>query len=64
MQDHVVPVKTMAVLTEELIRLEKDFDFIFVPGATHGWTRSNKHAQYLLGKLVDHFDRHLNPVSN
>ena len=54
----------MAVLTEELIRLEKDFDFIFVPGATHGWTRSNKHAQYLLGKLVDHFDRHLKPVSN
>ena len=64
MQDHVVPFKTMAVLTEELIRLEKDFDFIFVPGATHGWTRSSKHAQYLLGKLVDHFDRHLKPVSN
>jgi len=64
MQDHVVPFKTMAVLTEELIRLEKDFDFIFVPGATHGWTRSNKHAKYLLGKLVNHFDRHLKPVSN
>ena len=63
MQDHVVPFKTMAVLTEELIRLGKDFDFIFVPGATHGWTRPTHYGRYLLDKLVDHFDRHLKPGS-
>ena len=61
MQDHVVPFKTVAVLTEELIRLGKDFDFVFVPGATHGWTRPTHYARYLFGKLIDHFDQHLEP---
>lgn len=61
MQDHVVPFKTAAVLAEELIRLGKDFDFIFVPGATHGWTRPTHYARYLFGKLIDHFDQHLEP---
>ena len=61
MQDHVVPFKTVAVLAEELIRLGKDFDFVFVPGATHGWTRPTHYARYLFGKLIDHFDQHLEP---
>ena len=61
MQDHVVPFKTAAVLAEELIRLGKDFDFVFVPGATHGWTRPTHYARYLFGKLIDHFDQHLEP---
>ncbi|MGA1544122.1 MAG: prolyl oligopeptidase family serine peptidase, partial [Saprospiraceae bacterium] len=38
-QDQVVPFKTTAVLAEELIKLGKDFDFAFAPGATHGWRR-------------------------
>ena len=59
MQDHVVPFKTTVVLAEELIRLGKDFDFVFAPGATHGWTRSSHNARYLFGKLLTHFDRHL-----
>ena len=63
MQDHVVPFKTVAVLAEELIRLEKDFDFVFVPGATHGWTRPTHYARYLFSKLIAHFDRHLKPES-
>ena len=63
MQDHVVPFKTVVVLAEELIRLGKDFDFAFAPGATHGWTRPNHYARYLFGKLVAHFDRHLKPES-
>ena len=61
MQDHVVPFKTTVVLAEELIRLGKDFDFVFAPGATHGWTRSSHNARYLFGKLLTHFDRHLGP---
>ena len=63
MQDHVVPFKTVAVLAEELIRLGKDFDFVFVPGATHGWTRPTHYARYLFSKLIAHFDRYLEPNS-
>jgi dipeptidyl-peptidase-4 len=63
MQDHVVPFKTVVVLAEELIRLGKDFDFAFAPGATHGWTRPTYYARYLFGKLITHFDRHLKPGS-
>ena len=63
MQDHVVPFKTTVVLAEELIRLGKDFDFVFAPGATHGWTRPNHYARYLFGKLLTHFDRYLLPGS-
>ena len=61
MQDQVVPFKTTVVLAEELMRLGKDFDFAFAPGATHGWSRQPHHARYLLTKLVQHFDRYLGP---
>jgi dipeptidyl-peptidase-4 len=59
MQDDVVPFKTTVMLAEELMRLGKDFDFAFAPGATHSWTQKPHHARYLLGKLVAHFDRYL-----
>ncbi len=59
MQDDVVPFKTSVVLAEELMKLGKDFDFAFAPGATHGWTQREYYARYLLGKLVAHFNRHL-----
>ncbi len=59
MQDDIVPFKTTVALAEELMRLGKDFDFAFAPGATHGWTRPPHYARYLLGKLVAHFDRYL-----
>lgn len=59
MQDHVVPFKTTAVLAEELMRQGKNFDFVFAPGATHGWSREPHHARYLYGKLIEFFDRYL-----
>ena len=59
MQDDVVPFKTAVMLAEELMRLGKDFDFAFAPGATHGWTGRPHYARYLLKKLVAHFDRYL-----
>jgi len=59
MQDHVVPFKTTAVLAEELIKQGKDFDFAFVPGATHGWSRETYYNRYLFGKMIEFFDRHL-----
>lgn len=59
MQDQVVPFKTTVALAEALIRAGKDFDFAFAPLATHGWTRPAHYGRYLLGKLLQHFDRHL-----
>ena len=59
MQDQVVPFKTTVALAEELMRQGKDFDFAFAPRGTHGWSGPPHYARYLLGKLIDHFDRHL-----
>ena len=61
LMDDVVPFKTTADLAEELMRQGKDFDLVIAPSATHGWTARPQHARYLLGKLVQHFDRHLTP---
>lgn len=63
MQDQVVPFKTIAVFAEELIRQGKNFDFALAPGATHGWRRETYHAKFLFGKLLEHFDRHLQPIA-
>lgn len=60
LEDQVVPFKTTAVLAEELMRHGKDFEFAFAPGATHGWARQEPHhARYLLGRMLQHFDRYL-----
>ncbi|MBM4187654.1 MAG: S9 family peptidase [Gemmatimonadetes bacterium] len=59
MQDDVVPFRTSVVLAEHLIKLGKDFDLVFAPGATHGWTQREHDARFLLGKLVAHFERYL-----
>ena len=59
LQDHVVPFKTTAVLAEELIKQGKDFDFVFAPGATHGWSRERHYNRYLFGKIIEYFDQHL-----
>lgn len=57
-QDQVVPFKTTAILAEELIKLGKDFDFAFAPGATHGWSHERNYDRYLFGKLIEYFDRY------
>ena len=64
MQDQVVPFKTIAVFAEELIRQGKNFDFALAPGATHGWRRETYHAKFLFGKMLEHFDRHLQPATS
>jgi dipeptidyl-peptidase-4 len=61
MQDQVVPFKTTVVLAEALIREGKNFDFAFAPGATHAWSRERYYSQFLFGKLLEHFDRYLDP---
>lgn len=62
-QDDIVPFKTTVKLADELMRLGKDFDFVFAPGATHRWTARPHHARYLLQKLTSHFERYLQPAS-
>ena len=59
LQDDVVPASTVIKLAEEFMRLGKDFDLAVAPAATHGWTQRPHYARYLLGKLVQHFERHL-----
>lgn len=59
LMDDVVPFKTTADLAEELMRQGKDFDLVIAPSATHAWTARPQQARYLLGKLVQHFDRFL-----
>lgn len=59
LMDDVVPFKTIADLSEALMREGKDFDLAIAPSATHGWTQRPAHARYLLGKLLQHFARYL-----
>lgn len=60
--DDVVPFKTIADLAEALMQAGRPFDLAVAPGATHGWTGQPHHARHLLGKLVEHFERHLPPT--
>ncbi|GAB3286688.1 prolyl oligopeptidase family serine peptidase [Parahaliea aestuarii] len=59
MQDQVVPFRTIAALAEALIREGKNFDAVFVPGATHAWRDETPYSAFLFGKLIEHFDRYL-----
>jgi dipeptidyl-peptidase-4 len=63
LQDDVVPFSTVLKLAEAFMREGKDFDLAIAPHATHGWTQRPHYARYLLGKLVEHFDRHLGRMS-
>jgi dipeptidyl-peptidase-4 len=59
MRDSVVLFRDSVVLTEKLMMLGKDMDLVVAPSATHGWSRRDFAAQFLLKKLVGHFDRYL-----
>lgn len=59
MQDSVVLFKDSVDIVEKLMMLEKNFDFVVAPSATHGWSRKDYVALYLFKKLVGHFDRYL-----
>lgn len=62
LMDDVVPFRTTAILAEELMRQGKDFELAIAPGATHGWTARPHHAAYLLGRLVEFFERKMPAV--
>ena len=60
MQDDVVPFKTTMMLIEKLIDEGKScFELATTAAATHNWSAQPAVGEYLYGKLLTHFDRHL-----
>ena len=58
MDTNVDPSSTMQVVSQ-LIKHNKDFDLLVVPGANHGAGRSDRYAAYGDHKRYDFFVRHL-----
>jgi len=61
MADDVVPFQTSVVLAQAMVEAGKTFEFAFTPTATHHWTAKDEDARYLLGRLVDFFERWIPP---
>eukprot|EP01052_Picozoa_sp_SAG31_P018421 SAG31_NODE_1304_length_8894_cov_22.532689_7_plen_209_part_00 len=60
MQDDIVPFKTTMMLIEKLMEEGKSsFELATAAAATHNWAAVPHVAQYLYGRLLAHFDRHL-----
>lgn len=55
MDDNVPPFNTYLVI-DELIKANKDFDFILIPNARHGYGKSSK---YIMRRRWDYFVQHL-----
>lgn len=58
MDTNVDPASTMQVV-KQLIKHNKDFDLLVVPGANHGAARGDQYAAYGDHKRYDFFVRHL-----
>ncbi|HEU4714974.1 MAG TPA: prolyl oligopeptidase family serine peptidase [Pyrinomonadaceae bacterium] len=58
MDTNVDPSSTMQVV-HRLIKANKNFDLLFVPGANHAAARGNRYAAYGDHKRYDFFVRHL-----
>ena len=61
MADDVVPFQTSVMLTQELVKAHKRFEFAFTPTATHAWAAKEDDALYFYGRLVDFFERWIPP---
>ncbi len=59
MQDGIVLFKDSVVLAEKLMMLGKDFDMVMSPSSVHEWSVKPYVARHVLGKIADHFERHL-----
>jgi len=55
MDDNVPPFNTYLVINE-LIKANKDFDFILIPNARHGYGRD---GNYIMRRRWDYFVQHL-----
>ncbi len=47
-------------LASRLIRADKTFDLVTLPGASHAWTRDSlQQSRFAFNKMLDFFDRHV-----
>ena len=44
-----------------MLKAHKRFEFAFTPTATHAWSAKEDDALYLVGRLVDFFERWIPP---
>lgn len=62
MRDPVVLFKDSVWLTQYLIQMGKDVDFVVLPDAGHGWDlESDVQTRFAFNKMLEFFDRHLRP---
>ena len=61
MQDAVVLFKDSVTLAEKLMMLNKNFDFVILPSATHGFSQRDYVARFVYTKIDEYFDRHMGP---
>jgi len=62
MQDRVVLYKDSLALVQRLIMLGRDVDLVTLPNSGHGWDNEGlAQARFAFRKMVDFFDRHLEP---
>jgi dipeptidyl-peptidase-4 len=61
-RDPVVLYSDSVAFTERLIRGEQMFELVTLPGANHAWASDNlPQARFAFKKMVEFFDRHLQP---
>lgn len=62
LRDVVVLYRDSAWLTQYLLQMGKDVTLVTLPDAPHGWdTESLAQTRYAFAKMLDFFDRHLQP---
>ena len=59
LQDAVVLFKDSVTLAEKLMMLNKNFDFVILPSATHGFSQKDYVARFVYTKIDEFFERHL-----
>jgi dipeptidyl-peptidase-4 len=59
LQDSVVLFKDSVSLAEKLMMLEKNFDFVILPSATHNYRQRDYVARFVLTKVTEYFDLYL-----
>ena len=62
MRDWIVLYKDSLALTQRLIMLDKDVDLVSLPNSGHGWDNEGlAQTRFAFRKMVDFFNRHLQP---
>lgn len=63
-RDDVVLYADTIAVTNKLIAAEQAFELVTLPGSGHGWdAEGNDQRRFAFKKMVEFFNRHLNPAS-